>query len=258
MTMTIGFSERASNRQRATIDPAIPLDRIDAVVLDADSVVTDTSRVHAAAWKRVLDGLLRQRAGTGGTFEPFDVRGDYLRHLDGSSSLEGVGRFLASRGFALPEGTMSDEPGIDTLHALAARKDAYYVSMVLRDGVAAFPSAISLLLQLRRRGARVAAVSPSVHMGKVLRATGIVSMFDIRVDGVDVSLLCEAARRLGALPYRLAVVEDSITGMEAGRRSGFGLVIGVDRGGETEALYAHGADIVVSDLIEIRVAGQAI
>jgi beta-phosphoglucomutase-like phosphatase (HAD superfamily) len=46
-------------------------------------------------------------------------------------------------------------------------------------------------------------------------------------------------------------VEDAISGVEAGRRGGFGLVIGVDRGAGRDALVAGGADVVVGDLGEV-------
>ncbi|HSK97183.1 MAG TPA: HAD-IA family hydrolase [Euzebyales bacterium] len=57
-----------------------------------------------------------------------------------------------------------------------------------------------------------------------------------------------AASDLGAVPARSVVVEDAISGVQAGRAGGFGLVIGVDREGRPEALRNNGADVVVSDL----------
>ena len=44
------------------------------------------------------------------------------------------------------------------------------------------------------------------------------------------------------------VVEDTVAGGEAGRRGGFGLVVGVARTGSPEELRAAGADAVVGDL----------
>ncbi len=67
----------------------------------------------------------------------------------------------------------------------------------------------------------------------------------------DPALFLEAARRLGVDPRRTAVVEDAIPGVEAGRRGGFGLVIGVDRGAGRDALTAGGAHVVVGDLGEV-------
>ena len=47
------------------------------------------------------------------------------------------------------------------------------------------------------------------------------------------------------------VVEDAQAGVQAGKRGGFGLVIGIDREGMAEELRAHGADVVVDDLEEV-------
>ena len=58
----------------------------------------------------------------------------------------------------------------------------------------------------------------------------------------------EAARRLGATPAGTVVVEDAVAGVEAGRRGGFGLVVGVARTGSPAGLRAAGADAVVGDL----------
>jgi beta-phosphoglucomutase-like phosphatase (HAD superfamily) len=64
----------------------------------------------------------------------------------------------------------------------------------------------------------------------------------------------KAAELLGVDPARAVVVEDAVSGVQAGRagRAGsFGLVIGVDRHGNPEALADNGADIVVEDLGEL-------
>ena len=50
---------------------------------------------------------------------------------------------------------------------------------------------------------------------------------------------------------RAVVVEDAISGVQAGRAGQFGLVVGVARKGETDALRENGADVVVADLSEL-------
>ncbi len=112
---------------------------------------------------------------------------------------------------------------------------------------------------------RVAIISASKNTTKILEAAGVRGLFEAQVDGEvaadlglpgkpDPAVFVEAARRVGAAPGRAAVVEDAIAGVEAGRRGGFALVIGVDRGGNREALAAAGADAVVDDLAEVRLA----
>ena len=66
-------------------------------------------------------------------------------------------------------------------------------------------------------------------------------------------MLLEAADRLDAEPRRTIVVEDAQAGVDAGRRGGFGLVLGIDRVGAAEELRERGADMVVPDLGELRV-----
>jgi beta-phosphoglucomutase-like phosphatase (HAD superfamily) len=59
---------------------------------------------------------------------------------------------------------------------------------------------------------------------------------------------------MGRLPRRLfvaVVIEDALSGVEAGSAGGFGLVIGVARKGNAEELLQHGAHLVVNDLGEL-------
>jgi len=51
-------------------------------------------------------------------------------------------------------------------------------------------------------------------------------------------------------PRRTVVVEDAVSGVTAGVAGDFGLVVGVDRGGNRSALSAAGADLVVDDLAD--------
>lgn len=239
------------------------LTRLRAVVFDADGVVTDTARVHAAAWKHVFDAFLRGRRSA-----PFDIRGDYLAHVDGRPRLDGVRTFLASRGISLPEGGPDDEPGAATVYGLGLAKDALFVKEIEQHGVAAFPSTVTLLHELRRRGCRTAVVSASRHCRAVVSSAGVLHLFDVLVDGNDAAelglpgkpdpaLFLEAARRLELPAVEVAVVEDALPGVAAGRRGGFGLLVAVDRSGsQAAAMRTAGADAVVGDLADASVAGR--
>ncbi|MCK2216746.1 hydrolase [Actinomadura sp. ATCC 31491] len=245
-------------------EPVIDLTRIGAVVLGTDGAVTDTARGHAAAWKHVLDAFLRGRSA------PFDIREDYLRHVDGRPRLDGIRTFLAARGLTLPEGTPDDEPGAPTVHGLGLAKDRTFLAQVDEYGVAAFPSTVVLLHELRRRGARTAAVSASRHGRKLVHAAGVSHLFDVIVDGADAAelglpgqpdpgQLLEAARRLELPPARVAVVDAALPGVEAAGKGAFGLVIGVVReSGRAGELRAHGAAIVVADLADVEVRGRVL
>lgn len=245
--------------------PAAALD-FDAVILDLDGVVTRTATLHAAAWKEVFDHLLRARVAEGdAAFRPFDPEADYGAHVDGRPRLEGVRAFLAARGVQLREGDPTDGPEVLSVTGLGARKDARFVARMHRDGVAVFASTLALVHLLRARGVRAAVVTSSRNGREVLRVAGVEDLFDVRIDGLDAAVLglrgkphpdpfLRAAALLGVTPGRAVIVEDASAGVEAGRRGGFGLVVGVDRGGNRDALRAHGADVVVRDLAELDLA----
>jgi hypothetical protein len=104
-----------------------PLD-YDAVLFDLDGVLTKTARVHAAAWKRLFDGFLEQRAADiGEAFVPFDIDADYRRYVDGKPRYDGVAAFLESRGIELPVGAPEDDPGVQSVRALGNLKDEYFL-----------------------------------------------------------------------------------------------------------------------------------
>jgi beta-phosphoglucomutase family hydrolase len=242
------------------VEARVPLSpaAVEAVVFDLDGVVTDTASVHAAAWKRLFDDVLRTRTGSG--FRPFDGD-DYLRYVDGRSREDGVRSFLASRGIDLPE-TARPGTGGESVETLAARKDSYFHEQLERDGVRVFESTVEWIRRLRTREIPVAVVSASRNCRAVLEASGLAGLFAVRVDGEeaarlglpgkpDPALFLEAARRLGVPAAGAAVVEDALAGVEAGARGGFGLVIGVDRNGQAARLRAAGADLVIADLAEL-------
>jgi len=242
-----------------------PIDRtrFDALVFDLDGVVTRTARVHAAAWKRTFDELLAVL----GRGPAFDARRDYRAYVDGKPRRDGIRSFLAARGIALPEGSPEDGPDAQTVHGLAARKHRDFLAALAAHGVAVHDDAARLIARARRAGMQTAVVSASENCAAVLAAAKLAGAFDVRVDGVDVArfglrgkpaadTFVEAARRLGVAPGRCAVLEDAIAGVEAGRAGRFGLVIGVDRVGQGEALRRGGADVVVTTLDEIELRGD--
>ena len=237
---------------------------LDAVIFDMDGVVTDTAVVHAAAWKKLFDAYLKQVAmATGADFLPFDERADYLRYVDGKNRYDGVRSFLESRGIRPPEGSPDDPAGSDTVCAMGNDKDNYFLDHVRQHGVRAYESTVRLVRQLRSRGVKIGLVSASRNAEEVLSAAEVADLFDVRVDGVvaaeldlrgkpDPSTFLEAARRLGVEPARAAVVEDALSGVAAGRAGGFGLVVGVARAGQHDALHQAGADVVVADMAEFE------
>lgn len=242
---------------------ALRVDQVDAVVFDLDGVITDTADLHAAAWKQAFDAALRSHAA-GGAVKPFDTDTEYRTHVDGRPRLDGARRFLHSRGLRLPDGNPADPPGEQTVWAVANRKNALFGALLDQRGVRTFPSSVALVRRLRAAGVHTAVVTASRNAARVLATTGLGDLFDARVDGEDAAALnlpgkpdpatyLEAIRRLNVPPDRSVIVEDALAGVEAGRRGGFGLVVGVDRKGHADALQAAGADIVVTDLAALSV-----
>ncbi|MFJ4809142.1 beta-phosphoglucomutase family hydrolase [Streptomyces longwoodensis] len=238
-------------------------DTIQACLFDLDGVVTRTAVVHAAAWKEMFDAFLRARDGD--SFRPFSDD-DYDQYVDGRPRADGVRSFLASRDIELPEGTPEDPPDAETVHGLGNRKNELLLERIRTDGVEAYEGTLRYLDAVRARGLRTAIVSSSANTRDVLRSIHAEDLFDVRIDGVVAAerglpgkprpdTFLAAARDLGVEPSRAAVFEDALAGMDAGRSGHFGYVVGVDRVGQTDALYAHGADIVVKDLDEL--GGQA-
>ena len=241
----------------------------DAVLFDLDGVLTKTASVHALAWKKLFDEFLQQRSETTGEpFVPFDIEADYRGHVDGKPRLDGVAAFLESRGIELPRGGPDDSRDAQTMYALGRSKDQYFLQQLEAHGVEVYPASIALVRRLRELGIKTAVVSSSNHCAAVLEAAHIAELFDVRVDGLDLTrcalkgkpaadAFLEGARRLDVKPGRAVVVEDAVSGVEAGRAGGFGFVIGVDRGGNSLALRAAGADVIVPDLGQVKVATEA-
>ncbi|HYA68473.1 MAG TPA: beta-phosphoglucomutase family hydrolase [Acidimicrobiales bacterium] len=234
---------------------------IRACLFDLDGVLTRTAEVHAAAWKEMFDGFLQRRAH-GEPFVAFDAVGDYDAYVDGRPRLDGTRSFLRSRGIDLPEGHPDDPPDVETVNGLSNAKNGLLLSRLREHGVQVFPGSIRFVRAARAAGLGTAVVSSSANALDVLVAAGVETLFDQRVDAVVASdrklagkpspdTFLAAADLLDVQPAQAAVFEDALAGVEAGRAGRFGLVVGVDRTGQADALVAHGADIVVSDLEEL-------
>jgi len=234
----------------------------DAVVFDLDGVVTLTASLHAVSWKRLFDEYLEQRAKESGeSFVPFDLEVDYRTYVDGKPRIEGVKSFLDSCGIELPEGAPDDGPEEPTSWGLGNRKDGYFREVLEERGAEVDERTVAFIRRLRAEGIRVAVASSSKNCRLILDQAGLTDLFEARVDGVvseeiglkgkpNPDIFVEAARRVGATPERTIVVEDAVSGVEAGRAGKFGLVIGIDRGGAAVGLRENGADLIVDSFGE--------
>jgi beta-phosphoglucomutase family hydrolase len=217
-------------------------------LFDLDGVLTQTAKVHDQAWKRAFDTVL---AGLPGQ-PPFDPVRDYVEYVDGKPREDGVRSFLSGRHIPFDDGLV---------HRIAAQKNAIFLELIHAQGVERYAGSVEYLRAVRQTGMKTAVVSASKNTTEVLMAAGI-GGFDAQVDG-DVAeaedlhgkpapdTYLEAARMLHLAAPSCAVFEDALAGVEAGRAGGFGRIVGVDRSGQEDALYRHGADVVVQDLDEL-------
>jgi alpha,alpha-trehalase len=239
--------------------------RLEAAVFDLDGVITFTARVHAAAWKELFDEYLRARAARlGEPSRPFDAQTDYQKYVDGKPRYDGVSSFLESRGIRLPFGTPADPPELETICGLGNRKNILFNAKVREMGVDVDWEAVRFVRELRALGVRVGLASSSKNAIPILERAGLAELFEATVDGrdserlglrgkpePDIFLLSLKKLREDAGPRNAMVVEDAIAGVQAGRRGGFGLVLGVDRDDHSAALQENGADMVIRDFREI-------
>jgi len=236
---------------------------IDAAVLDMDGVVTDTASLHEEAWKETFDKHLADLAEeTGRQLEPFTHQ-DYINYVDGKPRYDGVRSFLRSRDLELPEHAVD---GSRSVLSIGDEKDERFREVLETRGAQPLPGVVEFVSSLKEAGVRVAVISSSRNAQAVLDSAGVAHLFEERVDGVvsdelglagkpDPAIFLEAARRLEAEPDRTIVVEDALSGVEAGRSGGFCLVIGIARGGGEAQLKAHGADVAITSLEQITVLG---
>jgi beta-phosphoglucomutase family hydrolase len=229
----------------------------DAALFDLDGVLTPTAEVHQRAWARLFGHYLGEHCPA----QPYSAA-DYFAYIDGKPRYDGVRSLLASRGLQLPDGAPSDGPEVATVCGLGNRKNQAFAEVLAEEGVRPYPGSVALLDELATLGVQVAVVSSSANATEVLRAAGLLSRFEVIVDGIVATeqnlpgkpapdTFVFAATRLGVPVERAVVVEDAVSGVAAGKAGGFGLVLGVDRGAGPDVLLAAGADLVVSDLAEL-------
>jgi beta-phosphoglucomutase family hydrolase len=237
-------------------------DGVNTCLFDLDGVLTQTAKVHFAAWKQMFDEYLEQRVERSGEeFREF-TQGDYDEYVDGKPRYEGVQSFLESRVIELPRGKPDDPPDAETVDGLGNRKNELVLKLIHDQGVEPYEGSVRYLHAARDAGFRRAVVSSSANCKDVLEAAGIEDLLEVRMDGVVAErehlkgkpapdTYLKAAEMLGAEPAQCAVFEDALAGVESGRAGNFGCVVGVDRVGQADALKAHGADVVVQDLAEL-------
>ncbi|WP_312694177.1 beta-phosphoglucomutase [Caproiciproducens sp.] len=202
-------------------------------IFDLDGVLVDTAKYHYLAWKELAAKL-------GFDFSPQQ-----------NERLKGVSR-MDSLNILLEVGRMRERFTAEEKEKMAQEKNARYVAYISKmDSSELLGGAEALLRQLRKRGIKTALGSASKNSQLILQKVGIASLFDVIVDGNDVShakpdpeVFTLGADRL-QIPYQdCAVFEDSEAGLQAAKRAGMA-AIGI---GERKNLPS--ADVVYQDLTQ--------
>ena len=235
----------------------------DAVIFDLDGVITATALVHSTAWKQMFDEFLNlhsERSGT--TFREFTHHGDYLPFVDGKPRYRGIASFLQSRHIKIPYGNPDDETSQYTICGLGNRKNEIFNDLIDKGNLVVYESTINFIRELLENNLRVGVASSSENCQKILQAAGLERLFETRVDGLvsaelglkgkpEADIFTTACDNLGVHYDRAIIVEDAVSGVQAGKNGQFGLVLGIAREDNRKELLRNGADIVINDMAEI-------
>lgn len=239
--------------------------KFDAVIFDLDGVITQTATVHGTAWKKMFDEyLLSREKRFNEPFKEFTHEGDYLPYVDGKPRYKGVESFLESRGIDIPFGSPDDSPDKETACGLGNAKNKFFNEVLKRDGADVFQSTVKLIRDLKKIDVKIGVASSSKNCKPILESVNLLDLFETRVDGIvsaelglsgkpEPDIFTTACDNLGVEYYKSVIVEDAVSGVQAGMNGGFGLTLGIAREDNTNELLANGADIVVEDLSEITI-----
>jgi len=205
-----------------------------AGLFDMDGVVVDTVPLHFRAWKRMFE-----EHGKPFTFE------DYKTKVDGIPRRDGARAVLSG---------LSDAE----LDRACEIKQGYFLGILDKEKIPVYESTVRLVKDIRSSGRKVALISSSKNLPRVVKSAGVADLWDTVIGGNDFTrgkpdpqVFLMAAERLNIPPGRCVVFEDALLGVEAAKRAG-SRCIGIDRHGDPGRLAK--ADIIVKDLAEVDLA----
>ena len=209
------------------------------VIFDMDGVLVDSYQPHYESWRRTA----RKRG--------LDMTEAQFAQTFGRTSREIIRHFWPGR--------FSDEQ----VAAWDAEKEAVYRDIIAED----FPEmdgATGLLAALKSAGFALAIGSsgPRRNVQVVLQHLTNAQLFDATVDGSEVTegkpnpdVFLKAATKLSLPPRSCAVIEDSVSGIQAARRAGMAAV--ALTGTIPRDILEAQADAVVDSLRELSPAAIA-
>lgn len=234
----------------------------DAVIFDMDGVISKTTTVHSAAWKKVLNGFLQNCSTVhDDKFKAF-THNDYLSFFNGKPRSKGLTSFLNSINIELEIGYSSDTPEVETILGLANGKNEAFNALLQRDGIEAYESTERMLKDLKNAGVKLGVASSSKSCVSVLEAVNLLQIFDVRIDGIiseelglsgkpNPDIFTTTCKKLGTSYNKAIVIEDAVPGVQAAAKGNFGLVLGLARENNEKELAENGADVVLNDLAEV-------
>ena len=243
-------------------------------IFDVDGVLVDSP--HEAAWREALRELMESQwsdisGDTTWTPERFTPQ-VYQQVLSGKPRMSGA--LAALEYFEVPDAA-------ERVEAYAANKQTMVIKLIEAGEFEAYPDALRFLLAVRNAGIPVVAASSSKNAGLFLRqirldtfateqglhydflrpGLSLLEFFDVDISGRDFAqgkphpeIFLTGAAELGVAPEHCFVVEDAASGVQAAKAGGMA-ALGLARADDSELLAAAKADLVVTSLDEVDVAG---
>jgi len=174
------------------------------VLWDLDGTILDSAECHRLSWLEILRA--ERVSVTEGAFE----------------------RTFGQRNETVLRKWLGDDLSPAELARIADAKEARYRALLGERGVVLMPGVLGCLEHLRERGWRqaLATSAPRQNVEVTLVRLGVGRFFDAVVTSEDVvrgkpdpQVFFLAAERLGVLPERCLVIEDSAAGIEAARQA---------------------------------------
>ncbi len=173
-----------------------------AFIFDLDGVVVDTAKFHFVAWQRLAAGI------------GIDFTHEENEQLKGVSRVDSLKKILQ-----WGNKTLSPEEFEKKL----VQKNTEYLTMVESLTVAdILPGVHDFLLQLKELEQPIALGSASKNARPILKKLGIYDLFDVIVDGTNVTkakpdpeVFLNACDQLGYVASQSIVFEDSVAGVQA-------------------------------------------
>ncbi len=252
----------------------MPARSFEGAIFDVDGVLVDSP--HERAWKDSLRELMENDwADIADQTSWSDMRFTpqvYQQVMSGKPRRSGA--LGALEYFGVPDAA-------ERVDTYAANKQAMVVKLIEAGEFEAYPDALRFVLAVRDAEIPVAAASSSKNAGLFLRqirldtfaaeqglrydflrpGLSLLDFFDVDISGRDFAqgkphpeIFLTGAAELGVAPEHCFVIEDAVSGVQAAK-AGSMAALGVARVNDEELLATANADLVVTSLDEVDVAG---